>query len=56
MLVLLAAGVAVLMAGIMLMDRDSGQNPYVALKDSLIWGASFIFSFGAEFVAFAKMF
>ena len=53
-LVALAAGVGILMAGILL-TREPGQTLQSALVESSAWGVAFFISFGAETLLFTSV-
>ncbi len=54
MLAVLVGGMAFLMVGI-LINREAGQSLSSAFKDSIVWGAGFFLTFGAEFLMLANV-
>lgn len=53
-LAVLVIGMAVLMAGV-LINREPGQSFNSALRDSMVWGISFVVAFGSEFMLLANV-
>lgn len=59
MFLVLVIGAAVLMTGILLINKESEKAPdglRGTSKDSLVWGSGFFFSFAAEFIALSNLF
>ena len=62
MLAVLVTGMAILITGIILMNKRTDESPYAfqtvqgsVVKDSLAWGGSLFLSFGVEFLVLAKL-
>lgn len=59
MSLVLVAGTFILMAGIVVMNKESELSPYGfhgTFNESMAWGGSLFVSFGAEFLALGRLF
>ena len=55
MFAVLTIGAFALMAGSYFLNDGLGLSPHRMIRDSLVWGVSFLVSFAAEFVSLTRV-